>query len=204
MRTALLAAFAVLVVGAPADAAKPVCNLLLDPKGDATPVPDDSVDLLGADIASNARDVTVAFRLAAPPSGVVPTAPAGRAFLAELYGSKPTRRVFVRYVETPNAVEAIYGYYETAIRTHEPIGPARVRVKGNILFLTVPVLGLSGFGRFTPGSRLSGLRAQAGRYAGAYYDGNHFAYNIFWADSATKGRTYVAGTPSCVRVGGPA
>ena len=203
MRTALLAAFALCVAGAPTPA-NAVCNLLVDPKGDAKPVQEDGLDLLGADIASNARDVTVAFRLAASPAGLAPTAPTGRAFLAEFAGSKATRRVYVRYIETPNATEAIYGYYETVIRTHEWIGPAKARVKGNILFVTAPVLGLSGYGKFTPGSRLSGLRVRAGRYSGIYADGDHYGHNIHWADDTTKGRTYVAGSPSCVRVGGPA
>ena len=107
MRPALLAAITLAVLGAPGSASsKPACNLLVDPKGDATPVQDDGVDLLGADVASNARDVTVAFRLAASPTGLRETAPTGRAFRAEFSGSKATRRVFVQYLETPNAVEA--------------------------------------------------------------------------------------------------
>ena len=204
MRTVVLAV-ALAVACAPGAVAapkpKPVCNLLLDPRGDALAGTPAGLDLLGGDVATNAAYLTVALRLAGPATGSDPAAPFGRGYLVELSGEKPVNRIWLRYVETPVRTDTTYGYYRAATRAYVPIGRASLRVSDSVLFLTLPLLAVEAHGRFTPGSRLTGLRAEAARVVGATVTEQVWLSDLLETDTTGKGATYRAGTPSCVRVG---
>src|SRR3712207_6804956 len=91
IRLAALAALPLVVgVVGTADAAvkkpKPVCNLLVDEKGDAIPVNSAGLDIVSADIASDGRKITGVIRLAGPASALDPTAPSGRTYHLEFFG----------------------------------------------------------------------------------------------------------------------
>lgn len=210
IRTAALAAVVVTAaVGVPAATAAPkkktpppVCNLLVDDKGDELPVPDASLDVLSADIASDTKKITGVIRLAGSPTGVDPLAPSGRTYHLEFTGQGGANPVFLSYLLAPNASSATYGYYDPATRINTGIAEAAVKIVGNNIYMTAPVGAFSPYGKFKSGAKISGLSVQTGRMVGAYVDAGTYAYNSPIADSAEGAKVYTAGARSCVKVGG--
>lgn len=207
IRTAALAAlFIAASVGVgSAQAAKlpkPVCNLLVDDKGDELPAPNGSLDVLSADIASDSKKITGVIRLAAAPQGVDPLAPTGKTYHLEFVGQGGADPVFLSYLVTPTAANATYGYYDPTTRINTGLGQATVKIVGNAIYMTAPVGAFSPYGKFKPGAKITGLSVQNGRMVGAYVDSGTYAYNSPVADSAEGGKVYTAGSRSCVKVGG--
>jgi hypothetical protein len=184
---------------------KPVCNLLVDDKGDAgfaAPANDPSLDVLSADIASDGKKITGAIRLAGAPSGVDPLAPSGRTYHLEFYGQGGANPVFLSYLVTPTAASGTYGYYDPVTTVNTGIAEATSKVVGNTIYLTAPIGAFAPYGKFKPGSKITGLSVTNGRMVGAYVDSGTYLYNSPVADSAEGGKVYTAGSLSCVKVGG--
>lgn len=210
IRTAVLAAV-VLATGAGVPAASaapkkklppPVCNLLVDDKGDTIPVADNALDVLSADIASDSKKITTVIRLGGSPDGVNPTSPTGRTYHIEFFGQGGANPVFMSYIVAPNASAATYGHFDPATGINTGDGQATVKVSGNNIFMTAPVGSFSSYGKFKPGSKITGLSVTIGRMVGAYVDEGTYLYNSPIADDAEGGKVYTAGARSCVKVGG--
>ena len=210
IRTAVFAAVVVTAsVGVSAASAAPkkklpppVCNLLVDDKGDELPAPNGSLDVVSADIASDTKKITGVIRLAGAPTAVDPTAPTGKTYHLEFIGQGGTDPVFLSYLVTPTASNATYGYYDPTTRINTGIGQAQLKIVGNTIYMTAPIGAFSPYGKFKVGSKITGLSVQNGRMVGAYVDSGTYAYNSPVADSAEGGKVYTAGARSCVKVGG--
>lgn len=220
MRTLVLALLAALLaVPAPSFAAGRSCGLVTDPRGDTgrlvpsveNQLPNDDLDIVSADVGTDKRTVTVVVRTVAV-SQVAPASPTGR-----VYGFRFTvgrDRYQMIAAITPDAVTS-----EVSRRGpgdfYNPIGNGtavvdaaarEIRVSAPIGMFRTPLTTLA------TGSRLTGLEAFTSRRVG---DGgvavrlpvNRVASMGAWgedlaADEATSTATYVAGTPSCVRIEG--
>ncbi|MDX6197655.1 MAG: hypothetical protein QOJ79_806 [Actinomycetota bacterium] len=200
-------------------AVTPVCNLLTDAAGDGngidpgSPVPaqsggpsNDAVDILSADVASDAKNITGVLRvkkLAATSS----SAPTGMtwsvAFTVDTTTfslaahSDPTGAITYDAAHSAPGVNSLYGpgvtgVFDTAKSELRISAPRELFAKESDL---------------KPGTKLTGLSANAGPEvaipdkAGAFGGGAILEGALYYADTASGGKDYLAGTPSCVAVG---
>lgn len=173
-------------------AAKPVCDLLVGAPGQATEGPngtslpnDPYLNILSADIATNATELTVVFRLSALPTSATgdPYSPAGRQY------------EFVFHVGTSfAAVDAVLSPIGNQFAGGT--GTGVVDTATAQLHVTVPLASLPV--KIQPGTALTGLVATSSRWVG---NSDTLGIDLGLADKVTSARTYIAGTPSCVPVG---
>ena len=180
---------------------KPVCHVVTDPAGDATgflvtssPLPsDDHLDILSADIASDAKNVTAVIRLKAV--GADSTSPTGGTVYFNF--SIAATKVFLAAV-----LDGATATYEAGDFT----GPSgqRHRVadatgfidpKTSSIHITTPANTFSS--TIKKGTKLNTFDVLAQRYIGSSAAGGVTPT----ADEATADKVVVAGTPSCVTPG---
>lgn len=232
-RPASLAAFAtVLALGSGATAAPRSCRLVTDPKGDdvgtgwnAPPVTDGvaddgDLDVLSADVATNATFVTAVIRTAKMRGPNSPDSPLGRSW--ELWFLVAEQRYILHATAAPDGYDGIVyrlTFDDTSDRSRpgayagEGIGRARVTFDGKRaeVSITAP---LSHFAEWTPITKDRTLRdlrvltykhygVGGGSYEltddlGAYYGSGGLGHSV---DQAFSKKTYRVGSPSCVAVG---
>lgn len=211
-------------------AAKPVCNLVQDPSGDApmdltlgaapSSMPNDpNGDILSADLSSDGKFVTAVIRVK---SIAAPSTPWPLAHFYMLSWTAPGHDtpVYLGGIVDPNPAagpvlgpQYVFGdggefqkaliYYNidsTAVK-------GTVDTAKNTLTLSVPISAISAYGKFTPGNRFSGLVATSQ----ALVNGPVLPTNLpavggsiawGWAEDTADGtKDYTAGTPSCVKPG---
>jgi hypothetical protein len=185
------------VAGA-ATKAKPVCNLVVDAKGDGgVATGSDDVDLVSADIASNAKVVTAVLRLAGDPSSVNPQAVGGKNYYLSFTAPGSDQPQFLSAEFDPVAGAAYHSGYEEDVNgvgnktsdTDAVLGS----VKGNVITITAPLSAFSSRVSLKPGKKLTGLTAEVFAMIGTGATGGLLVN----ADDAT-GSSYTTGAPSCV------
>jgi hypothetical protein len=190
------------VVSQAAAKPKPVCHLIPDAPDDTSPVPADSLELLSADIASDARRLTAVFRVKQL-ADTEPTAPLGRIYQVNLIGQGGTTYAFLSYFVTPAGGAFKYGYRSVG-SVDEAKGAATGKIDSarNEIRVTVPVAALSalpGVGSFKAGARITSIQVRLSRWHGAYVDDQTHGGVDSEADTALASRNYLGGTPSCVK-----
>jgi hypothetical protein len=167
---------------------KPVCKLVTDATGDGTGTgtaaagPNEpALDIVSADVATNATMLTAVFRVASL-SGATDTAPTGRTY--ELSFKSGTTTITVRAVIS-----------KAGNTWQDGKGSGIVDTAGNEIRVSVPLstLGVP----VKTGDKLTDLVANSFRSMAA--GGN--AVVIGKADGATGATPYVAAWPSCIKVG---
>lgn len=220
----LIAAALVAVTGMTADAAAPkkVCNLIKDAAADTsdTPTPGTpSVDVVGADIASNKTKITAVVRVAKL-SKTDSGAPFGQAWFFQFVPkglAAPNAFLFLAAYSTPTGGdEFIVGrqapHATGAINTSYKIADAsgvfdeaksEIRITADI----------ASFGEFAklikPGTSLGTLTADARQLFGQRAVPSPVAGGVlvptggltFTQDTAVGTKPYAAGAPSCLKVG---
>lgn len=165
---------------------KPVCNIVKDAgKNDATgygmvTTPNEpTLDIITADVATNAKTLTAVFRVAAADSAPN-TAAMGRGFILTFKSGTTS----VEIEALVNSVANVWqdgkgtGVVDTAkkeIRVHVPLSALPVALK--------------------PNTKITNLRASSWRW-GANQD-----VVLGMADDVTTNASYVVAWPSCVKVG---
>lgn len=191
----------------PSQAALP-CNLVLDPADDTYLLrslagqpgqpQEAAADILSADLASNAKDITVVWRvkgLAA--SGA--TSPYGWGYTFQFTTSKGADKVmFVRAFNTSDGQTAEGGTIDalpavTSISTVLGTGTVVFDAAKNEVRATVPVATFGTVGGLAPGTKLTPVEVTVGRAA----PGSRAVF----ADDAAGAKTYTAGNSTCVKVG---
>jgi hypothetical protein len=237
-RAAVFAGLAVAVtVSGEADAAvhkakhkpKPVCNLAVDPAGDApldlsgglapSKMPNDANgDILSADLASDGKFVTAVIRvktLATPDT----TFPEAHLYMLSWTAPGHHAPVYLGATVDPSPASAAYGpqyvfgdsaeFHSTGFIYYNIGSTAKgtVDARKNTITLSVPISAIRSYGKFTPGSRFTGLEASTQALAnGPVLPTNvaPFGGSItlgFQEDVADASKDYVAGTRSCVKPG---
>ena len=186
------------VAGA-APKAKPVCNLIVDDKGDGGVVTgSDDVDIVSGDIAVVGKKVTAVLRLAGDPSSINPQAIGGKNYYLSFTAPDSEQPQFLSAEFDPTADGPVFhtGYEEdvngVGNKTSDA-GTTAGSVKGNVITITAPVSAFSGRVSLKPGKKLSSLTAEVFALIGTSATGGLLAP----ADDAA-GKDYVTGTPSCV------
>lgn len=204
-RPALAAAAVSLVATAglagAAPAAKPVCNLIKDDKGDGTAfligsgTPSDPAwDIVSADIASDGSKLTTVIRVDQLAESA-PTSPGGVQWRFNFTVGDAALYTSVR-ADTLLGVTGSYGYVDTISETLGSATPI-LDTKKNEVRLTVPLGGFREVASIKKtGTSLGGLEATAGRF---YNLGAVTASEP--SDRADGAASYVTGTRSCVVVG---
>ncbi|MBC7373347.1 MAG: hypothetical protein H7323_05090 [Frankiales bacterium] len=177
-----------------APAPKPVCNLITDPTGDVT-VPSANLDIVSADIASDARRLTGVIRVSklATSDGTAPTGVA-YSFYFKLPGSAVQYYLLASVEPAPvGATTFEFGTVETG-NSLTPIGPATgvIDLAKSEVRITAPTT--LGSVKVKPGSKIVSLQAFTQR---------RFVVLLSGADSTEldESKTYTAGTRSCVTPG---
>lgn len=191
---AVLAASGVAGAAPARPAPKPVCNLVVDAAGDTTG-PTDALDVVSADIASDARRVTAVLRVRklATTDGTAPTGTA-YSFRFKVAGSAVQYYLLGSIEPAPvGATTFEFGTIETG-NSLTPIGDAtgKVDVARNEVRISAPLS--FGSARLKPGVRLVDLQAFTQR---------RFVVLLSGADSTVidPRRSYTTGTRSCVKPG---
>ncbi len=206
-RLALLTGMVALGAIAGSASAKPlaaVCNLVVDDKGDAngtfladeTPLPsEDAVDIVSADLATNAKTITAVIRVAklsttvaTSPQGLhakfIFTAP-GSEFPLFLQGSTDSvdgATFSAGYIDQiSNTLGAANGVFDTA---------------NNEIRISAPLSIFSAQAKIKNGSKLSTFELSSGRYV----NGVAFSFSDS-TDTAVGAKSYTAGAASCVKIG---
>lgn len=210
LRTAL-AVTAVACVGiagsaaaAPAKAA-PVCNLVTDDKGDASfldVAPNDaSLDITGADVATDAKKLTAVLRVDKI-SSVSPTSPLGRGYYVMFNAPKAEFPIYLNVQITPDLTRYTWGTRETLASgsgsyVRKGLATGVVDAAKNELRVTVPLADIAAVTKLSPGTKLSSLTASTTSVLGTSASGGLVAT----IDDAAGSKAYTVGTPSCVKPG---
>lgn len=184
---------------------KPVCNLVVDAKGDGKGLlnNDAGLDIVTADIASDTKNVTAVIRLAAAPVGAVnPDAPEGAAYYLSFVvpGAK-----FPLYLTAQSDLSGKYAFNMGDVEATptggslytNKTGAVKGTIKGSVITLSIARGVLGTLGDVKPGVKVSDIAA-----------------NVFYpvevpmvggllepADDASARKSYTAGAPSCVKPG---
>jgi hypothetical protein len=207
LRPALAVLLATSVVAGGAAMAKPApsCNLMLDDKGDAQflgAAPNDAnLDIVSADIASDAKTVTAVLRLAAF-SEVDPQSPLGRGYYVLFNAAGSEFPIYFNMQITPDVTSFRWGDLETLatgngsyVKKGDATGVIDA-AKGEI-HISVPVSDVKSIAKVAPGAKLSNVAANATAVLGTSVSGGL----VSTVDDATSSKPYIAGSPSCVKPG---
>jgi len=182
----------------------PVCNLVTDAKGDADDISaaedvgpnSPALDILSADIATDATNITAVLRVDKLTKNDS-TSPLGNAWYVYFSGNGP--ELYLSGVLTPTGESFSAGYVDT---TRMSLGAATgvFDTDKSEIRVTAPLAIFAPQAVIKPGSKLSTLNALTQRYVGAAAAGFSRGVTLS-ADTAEGGKSYVAGSRSCVAVG---
>lgn len=191
----------------------PVCNLIVDDKGDTASAPfpaSDAIDIVSADIASNATTLTAVLRVAAYTAND-PGTIYGKSYLVSFEGAR-FQNMYLRALEYPGnliapaAVQTATGTIPfdfgatnvdatTGQTQYASSGPATGSINAATGEITMSVkiadLTAAGFGKLVPGQQFKSLNAVTFRRVGN---------QLFAGDDAATSKRYTAGAASCVKV----
>lgn len=204
---ALLLAASVIAGGAAVAAPKaaPVCNLITDDKGDGEGFVDSSsggLDVVSADLASDAKNVTAVLRLAAaPPAAADPNAPEGATYYVSWTAPGATNPVYLSAAtDATGAMSYAMGDIEpapTGSLYQNSTGTVTGHVNGSVITINVERGVFSALAAMKPGTKMTGLQADVFYPVEVPMVGGLLEQ----ADTANGTKPYIAGAPSCVPVG---
>lgn len=187
---------------------KPVCNLIVDPSGDASlqpPLPsDDSLDIIGGDVASDAKNLTAVIRLKA--AAASPQAELGRHIEMTFDLAGAVAQVWIGYDSSAYGGQTFqYGLVGQGTGgSTSPTGNATgvVDTAKNEIRMTVPLASMNALGKAKPGAKVSNIAITTAQIVGiAPNPSGAYANLPETVDDASATKNYVAGTPSCVKPG---
>ncbi|GAC1439643.1 MAG: hypothetical protein NVS3B26_02910 [Mycobacteriales bacterium] len=180
-------------------AAARVCNLITDARGDAAVVTSQpGMDIITADIASNAKLITAVIRLAAAPTAPNPQAPGGTDYYFSFTAPGSAAPQFL-HASLPPVGAATFATGQTTTvggqNTSTDDAPAASgSIAGTIVTITASTSAFGGRVSLKPGTKLTGLTVDVYAQVGVPGVGGLLQN----ADTAAGAKPYIAGTPSCV------
>ncbi|MDX6274357.1 MAG: hypothetical protein QOJ92_1567 [Frankiales bacterium] len=231
---AVLALSAIIATGLSAGAANavvkkpkplpPVCNLITDAPGDtgigvltaapSAPVPDDSLDVVSADIASDATYATAVIRVKALAASD-PQAVGGRTYFFEFNAPGADANVLFFGASLPTTGANTFEWGDITNTAGQDNlnnkGAAVGAIVGNEIHISVALKDLKAAGvKFDKGSKISNLSVTTGNLVGLAPGnpadnttpaGPFYGYEAFTLDSAVGTKAYTAAALSCVKPG---
>lgn len=181
---------------------KPVCKLVVDDQGDASFLgfaPNDAnVDIVSADVASDAKTVTAVLRLASF-SEMDPQAPLGRGYYVLFNAPGSEFPVYFNFQITPDLKRFTWGSRETLatgsgsyVKKGDAVGVLDAAKKE--IRISAPVSAVTAVANVKPGAKLTNLTANSTMVLGTSATGGL----VSTVDQAESAKSYVAGYPSCV------
>ena len=185
----------------PKPPAPPVCNQIVDPKGDATAgvISSDnepSWDVVSADIATDAKTLTTVIRVDKLAKSTS-SDPLGSQWRFDFFVGETN--LYTQATSTPFGDRFVVGYTDSTSHAIANSGATGVFDEAkNEVRVSAPLSAFDAQAKITPGGKLTQLGASAGDYvntAGGSPSGS------FQADDAAGSKPYATGTPTCVLVG---
>jgi hypothetical protein len=188
---------------------KPSCNLVTDAKGDvsnkfqgvdAFPA-DNGLDLVGADVASDAKNITAVIRLANAPGSANVYA---KRYIAQFRVAGQANPMILAAAVTPTGTTYSFGYYgngTTGAGFNYSATPATGKIDGATITITAALADVAAeanLGAVKPGAEIKTFSITANRRVPSYTGAPG---QVSVADDATGKGPYKAGQPSCVKVG---
>jgi hypothetical protein len=200
---ALSAVLAAGLAGGASAAVKKPCQLIKDATGDAVVLAakDDGLDIVTADLASDAKKITAVIRLKTY-AATDPLAPMGRKVYMQWNAPGGDFPLYMAVSIDPGFEPYFtYGHLETLATgngSYTKDGDANgvLDTAKHEVRITAPISGFAAHGKHKPGAKLTGIEASTKWLIGAA--GGGF---VEPADTATSAKGYVAGTATCVVVG---
>lgn len=183
---------------------KPVCNIVTDPKGDtfllrtqdgagAYGPQEDALDIVSADLASNAKKITAVIRVAKLAESIATGR--GQSYEMQFLTNGTENKLYLSATILNGAKTFGVGFRDATSNLSSSLGEASgvFDLAKSEIRITAPVSTFSGQGDgVKPGTVLTVGDLTASR--------NIVVANVF-ADVATDGGSYRAGNPSCVTPG---
>lgn len=207
LRPVLLTSAVALVAtaGVSGAAAKPVCNLVTDPKGDGTGfvltdrnyLPNDpQLDIVSGDVASDGKTITAVLRLA-DLQLTDNAAPTGRTYYVN-FGVGEVELNLSAAVEPDGSATYSAGFQDTASRAGLGAATGVIDVAKKEVRISAPLSIFAEKVKLKSGSKLDYVEGLAQRYIGNRTAGRGVTPS---ADATDPGKGYTVGAPSCVVVG---
>jgi hypothetical protein len=183
--------------------AKPVCNLIADDKGDGAGFVDNSsggLDVVTADIASDAKTVTAVLRLAAaPPAAGDPNAPEGATYYVSWNAPGATNPVYLSAAtDATGAMSYAMGDIEPSptggALYQNATGAVTGHVDGSVITINVDRGVFGSLASMKPGTKMTSLQAEVFYPVEVPMVGGLLEQ----ADAASGTKPYIAGAASCV------
>jgi hypothetical protein len=196
-----------------ADAAKappPSCNLVKDAVGDSSnsyqgaPVfpADAGLDIVSADVVSDATAITAVIRLNAAPGSATVYA---KRYIAQFTVAGLKNPMVLAAAITPTGNTFSFGYYGTTTTGtgyNYSATQATGRITDKVISVTIPLADVAAeanLGAIKKGAKISAFAITANRRVPAL---TQVTGQVIPADEATGKGPYYAGNKSCIKVGG--
>lgn len=194
---------------APKPKPKPVCNLVVDATGDVSnkyqgvdvfPA-DQGLDLVGADVATDGKNITALIRLAAAPGSATVYA---KRYIAQFKVAGQANPMVLAAAITPTGNTFSFGYYGTTTTGtgfNYSATAATGKIDGKDIYVTIPlsdVAAEANLGPIKPGAKFNAFSITANRRVPSY---TGVTGQVVVADDATGKGPYLAGQASCIKVG---
>lgn len=217
MRTrALLATAVVVAAGLSATAADaapkprripPSCNLVKDATGDISNKyqgvdvfqADPGLDLVGADVVSDAKNITAVIRLASAPGSATVYA---KRYIVQMNVAGLASPLVLAAAITPTGTTYSFGYYGTTTtgKGFSYSGTAAVgKIEDKVITVGTSLANIATMtqlGTVKKGAKISGLSLTANRRVPAF---TQVTGQVIVADDALGKTSYLAGNPSCIK-----
>jgi hypothetical protein len=182
---------------------KPVCNLVTDEGGD-TALPDDGMDIVGGDIASDAKSFTAVIRLKSVKSSGLGQLGRDLQMTFDLAGAEAP--VWIGYTTSAYGGDVfqygLIGMGEAGVTSPTGDAVGIIDVAKNEIRMTVPTGAMNALGKAKPGSKVSNIAVTASQLVGiAPNPTGTYGFNSQSMDDAAGTKSYVAGQLSCVKPG---
>ncbi|MDX6217623.1 MAG: hypothetical protein QOG99_3207 [Frankiales bacterium] len=203
--TAAVTASLVLAGAAGAAAPKKVCNLIKDAAGDDGSNPvfghDGNLDILSGDLSSDGKTVTIAIRTAAVGTSDS-KAPTGRSYYLDFDVPGEKNTLWLGVTTTPTFTSFTPGYVNGSL--HSGIAgnaTGTFDAAKKEIRISAPASDWDAYATITKKSTFSALTARSYYFVGAYSPTGTGGGSLQAGDQGDATKTYLAGTPSCLKVG---
>lgn len=194
-------------VAAEAAAPRKACNLVKDVTGDVSNKfngvdafqPDAGLDLVGADVVSDAKNITAVIRLAAEPGTATVYA---KRYIAQVKVAGLANPLVLAAAITPTGTAYSFGYYGTTTTGtgyNYSATTAAGKIEGKVITVSTSLANIAAMpelGAIKKGAKVSGFTLTANRRVPAF---TQVTGQVIVADDAFGKVAYYAGGASCIK-----